>query len=113
MLIAEVSQRRIIAIVTNICFILTSCFSVLSGTITALVQSLGKQEKEVPENVQGDVYQEEINILKNCLNNNCEISLDLNKNEHIFKILDKEFENSKILVSYIHNKVLAKPLTVS
>ena len=55
MLIAEVSQRRIIATVLVVCFIFSSCFSVLSETAYAASENLGKQGKDVSEDVPGDV----------------------------------------------------------
>ena len=63
MLIAEVSKRRIIATVLVVCFIFSSCFSVLSETAYAASENLGKQGKDVSEDVPGDV--EKVNYFLN------------------------------------------------
>ena len=65
MFIVEGSKRRIIASLIVICFIVSSCFSVLSEVVYAAEQNLGKKEKSVSENVTGDVEEGNFSIEQN------------------------------------------------
>ena len=55
MFIVEGSKRKVIASVLVICFMFSSCFSVLSEVVYAAEENLGKQEKATSKEVSGDV----------------------------------------------------------
>ena len=62
MFIVEGSKRKVIASILVICFMFSSCFSVLSEVAYAAEKTLGKQEKAVSENVSGDVEKNKISF---------------------------------------------------
>ena len=125
MFIVEGSKRRVIASVLVLCFVFSSCFSVLSEVVYAAEESLGKKEKSVSEKVAGDVeknilsLEQNINkyvsfesngrkgiILQTEITTSIEDSKNIEKEEINFKAV--EFKNTKIEKVIVNNKSNSK-----
>lgn len=115
MLIAEVSQRRVIATALAVCYIFVCYFEGLSKKVYATMQSIGKQAIKLSELAPWDVE----TFLNDIVDKINSFAWNLNKNIQVLSIYpkdeDKEVRDQRFLVMNIYNlnNVIAKPLTIS